>query len=92
MDSLIINLLSEHSKLKDSDLNTLLSQLGSYDEQQKVESLNSLLASGQITITEESGEIVIHHQNEDQAKSIKGLSPQENLILQLVREAGSKGM
>ncbi|CAG9312949.1 unnamed protein product [Blepharisma stoltei] len=92
MESLILNILEENSKLKNSELDYHLSRFGPINESEKVAVLNTLIGSGQISITDEDGEVAYHYQSEEQAKSIKSLLPEENLILQIIREAGNKGV
>jgi DNA-directed RNA polymerase III subunit RPC6 len=92
MDDLILSLCSDHTKLKDSELDALLSSQSQLNPDLKVHSLNSLLSKGKISITEEDGEVVYQVLSESHSSAMKRLEGSDSLILQLVRQAGEKGI
>lgn len=91
MEELIIGLCIQHGKIKDSQLNNLISQQSTLDINEKVEALNSLLTKGKISISEESNEVVYQILSEQHSTSMKKLEGADILILQIVRESGDKG-
>ena len=92
MEDLIITLCTQHGKLKDSQLNSLISQQTQFSEQEKVEAVNNLLGKGKISISEDNGEVVYQGLSENHASSMMKLQGEDILVLQIVREAGEKGV
>jgi DNA-directed RNA polymerase III subunit RPC6 len=92
MEDLILKTCAEHLKIKDSQLNEIISQHKHLDEQQKVQIINDLLIKGKITVSEEDGEVVYNVLSDVEATSMKKLEGSEILILQIIRESSSKGV
>lgn len=91
MEELIIGLCIQHGKIKDSQLNLLITQQSTLDVNEKVQALNSLLTKGKISLSEESNEVVYQILSEQHSSSMKKLEGADILILQIVRESGDKG-
>lgn len=92
MEELILSLCSQHGKLKDSHLNPLIAQNMPYNEGEKVQAINHLLGKGKISISEDAGEVVYQSLSETHANSMKRLEGEDILVLQMIREAGEKGV
>ena len=91
MEELIGSLCSQHGKLKDSQLRSLLETHGKFTPGEEVEAINKLLAKGKITICEEDGEVVYQGVSETHAGALRSLEASSAMILQLIRESGEKG-
>jgi len=92
MENTIYSLLKTNNKLSHTKLGDLLKEEGKYNENEVVKGINELLGKGQISISEENGEVVYFYQSEKQASAFMSLSPEEVLVLQLLRDSGSRGM
>lgn len=88
----VFALIAKNVHIPDSELSSLLALEASYKDSAKVEAINTLLGTGQIAISEEGGEIVYHSLTKEQAKAVTGLTSEESVVLQTVRESGSLGV
>lgn len=89
----ILQVCQELGTVSDSQLTSLIAgKVTGYSDEIKVATLNELLASGRIHISEEKGEFFIHYNTQEQADVLKSLGAEDLYILQLIREVGSKGM
>ena len=96
MEELIVSLCTLHGRLKDSELTALISQNRVCNEVEKVEAINNLLEKGKLSLSligkDNKQEVVYSILSETQALSMKNLDGSDALILQIVREAGDKGI
>jgi DNA-directed RNA polymerase III subunit RPC6 len=88
----VLGIISKHVHIPDSELSSLLALETSFKDSAKVEAINQLLGAGLIAISEEAEEIVYHSLTKEQAQAVTGLSSEEAVVLQTVRETGSLGI